>query len=171
MLTTNQMIHQSISMQRDVSFDLVYQVVRTSGRLLRASRRFFRPYGLSEAQFNVLNLLRLHPPGMIQRDLGDALLVDRSNVTGLVDRLEKLGWVRREATEGDRRAFRVVMTEAGAELMARVLPAYEAEVRRLVADLGAKRASRLLEELKHLDACIEVASLRLEQVEEKGGES
>jgi hypothetical protein len=44
-------------MQRKVAFDLIYQTVRTANTILRESRRLFRTFGLSEAQFNVLNVL------------------------------------------------------------------------------------------------------------------
>jgi DNA-binding MarR family transcriptional regulator len=49
-------------------------------------------------------------------DLAQALFCDNSNVTGIVDRLEERGLVRREAAEGDRRVKLLVLTEEGERL-------------------------------------------------------
>jgi len=46
-------------------------------------------------------------------ELADALFCDNSNVTGIVDRLEEHGLVRREAAEGDRRVKLIVLTKKG----------------------------------------------------------
>src|SRR5919197_5156363 len=46
-------------------------------------------------------------------ELAQALFCDNSNVTGIVDRLEERGLVRREAAEGDRRVKLLVLTEEG----------------------------------------------------------
>jgi DNA-binding MarR family transcriptional regulator len=46
-------------------------------------------------------------------DLAHALFCDNSNVTGIVDRLEERGLVRRDAAEGDRRVKLLVLTEEG----------------------------------------------------------
>jgi DNA-binding MarR family transcriptional regulator len=46
-------------------------------------------------------------------ELAQALFCDNSNVTGIVDRLEERGLVRREAAEGDRRVKLLVLTKDG----------------------------------------------------------
>lgn len=115
------------------AIDLVVQTVRTSNALLRASRRLFRPFGLSEAQFNVLHILQAAPSDPTQRELSDILLVDRSNVTGLLDRMAQAGWVRRMPVPGDRRAYRVELTPAGRALWTAAYPVYE-QAARIVAD-------------------------------------
>ncbi len=89
-----------------------------TGELLRKeSTRLFSPLGITAAQFNVLILLYVQTEDgvMSQSDLGRLLIVNRSNVTGLVDRLEKLGLVRRINDNGDRRVNRVALTETGRE--------------------------------------------------------
>ena len=46
-------------------------------------------------------------------ELAQALFCDNSNVTGIVDRLEERGLVRREPAEGDRRVKLLVLTKEG----------------------------------------------------------
>jgi DNA-binding MarR family transcriptional regulator len=66
---------------------------------------------LTATQGNVL--LRLGAKPMIMRQLADALVCDPSTVTGVVDRLQDRGLVRRERQAGDRRAWVLALTEAG----------------------------------------------------------
>src|SRR6476619_5278500 len=58
-------------------------------------------FDLAPQQMIALRILGAGPRKM--SDLAHALFCDNSNVTGIVDRLEERGLVRREAAEGDRR--------------------------------------------------------------------
>jgi DNA-binding MarR family transcriptional regulator len=66
--------------------------------------------GLAPQQAGALKAL-VEPVPM--GDLAEALHCDSSNVTGIVDRLEERGLVRREAAEGDRRVRMLVLTPRG----------------------------------------------------------
>jgi DNA-binding MarR family transcriptional regulator len=69
-------------------------------------------FGMSAVQAKVL--LVLQPAGaMTMRTLAGQLQYDASNLTGVVDRLEQLGAVRRESPAHDRRAKAVVLTAEG----------------------------------------------------------
>lgn len=149
-------------MQNDLAFDLIHQTVRTANTLLRESRRLFRPHGLTEAQFNVLSALAADGVGLSQRELSDILVVDRSNVTGLLDRMESLGWVRRDAVPGDRRVYRVRLTSRGRRLWESVFPAYERAVFEAVRPIGSKAARAGVETLQRLEKEAEVIGRSLE---------
>lgn len=66
---------------------------------------------LTASQAKTLSVLRRGPLAM--RALAGTLACDASNMTGLVDRLEKRGLVRREPSPGDRRVKNVVLTSEG----------------------------------------------------------
>ncbi len=89
----------------------------TSQLLRKASRNLFRNELSSESQFNVLVLLKDSPEPLTQKSLSEMLLVDKSNITGLVDRLEKLGLLWRERLEHDRRTHHIHLTDAGRKLI------------------------------------------------------
>ena len=77
-------------------------------------RRFLTTGGefdLAPQQMIALRMLGAGPRKM--SELAKALFCDNSNVTGIVDRLEERGLVRREAAEGDRRVKLLVLTEEG----------------------------------------------------------
>ena len=139
-------------MKTDYGFELTKSVMATADAFMRESARLFRPFGLTGAQYNVLNILSDVPEGLSQRQLGDLLVVDRSNVTGLLDRLEKAGWVQRKDHPEDRRVYRVSLTPAGRALWDKVHPLYLQVANQLTAGLTAKKMDHCLEVLRHLEA-------------------
>jgi len=68
-------------------------------------------FDLAPQQMIALRMLGAGPRKM--SELAQALFCDNSNVTGIVDRLEERGLVRREAAEGDRRVKLLVLTKEG----------------------------------------------------------
>jgi DNA-binding MarR family transcriptional regulator len=124
------------------------QLLRTADTLWDASRAFFSRWDLGPSQFNVLNLLDSAPAGLSQTELSRQLIMHRSNVTGLVDRLVRRGLVERLDVAGDRRAYRVVLTPAGADLIREILPRYYDQAERVWGNLSARRVSELSGDLQ-----------------------
>lgn len=115
-------------MKTDPGYALINQVLATSSVMVKESHRIFRPHGLTDAQFNVLNVLGPNPAGLSQRELSDVLIVDRSNITNMLDRMEHNGWVKRSDHPADRRVYIVTLTPEGRRLWQKVRPEYLAAV-------------------------------------------
>jgi len=126
------------------------ELLRAADTVWDASRIFFERWDLSPSQFNVLNLLHLNPDGLSQTDLSRQLIMHRSNLTGLVDRLEKRGLVARREVAADRRAYSVVLTPAGTRLLREILPRYYEEATRVWDRLPARRATELIADLQQV---------------------
>ncbi len=92
---------------------LVLQVLATAQALRKTGERLFRAHGLTLAQFNVLNLLADQPAGMRASQLARALIVDASNVTGLLKRMQAEGLLRDCENTADRRQHVVALTTTG----------------------------------------------------------
>ncbi|MGB0855189.1 MAG: MarR family winged helix-turn-helix transcriptional regulator [Pikeienuella sp.] len=75
-----------------------------------------RPYGLTHAQAYVLNQLFLED-GLTQTEIATRMKVGRVTVSGLLDRLEARGWVRRSEDARDRRAKTVWLSESANGLL------------------------------------------------------
>ncbi|MFE9425961.1 MarR family winged helix-turn-helix transcriptional regulator [Kitasatospora sp. NPDC006697] len=73
--------------------------------------------GLTLMQGKTLSLLREPKP---MRTLAELLACDASNVTGIIDRLQARGLVRREVDPADRRIKNVLLTEEGEETVRRI---------------------------------------------------
>lgn len=125
--------------------EAVMNVVLTGNLLSKEGDRLLRPFGLTDSQFNIMMLLKYQSEsGRInQTRLGNMLLVNRSNVTGLVDRMEQAGWVARTPEAGDRRVKLVQLTPAGRKLLDRAEKAYFERIEEIMRPLGAPEVRQL----------------------------
>lgn len=143
-------------MQTATGYDLIIQVLGTANVMVKESHRLFRPHGLTEAQFNVLNVLTSKPEGVSQRELSDVLVVDRSNITGLLDRMEQAGWVERSDHPHDRRVYLVSLTATGRKLWRKVHPEYARAVDQVTAAVPEREMKHTLETLRRIEAATRV---------------
>ncbi len=150
------------------SYRALIQLIRTAETLWNASRALFARWDLSPSQFNVLNLLHEVPGGLSQTELSRALLMHRSNLTGLVDRLEERGLVRRQDRPGDRRAYRVRLTPEARKVMAEILPHYYGAAGEVWAGIPAGRAALMEKDLERLCENARRMSARLDDGEPPG---
>lgn len=111
-----------MSLQRELkkkrSFDsleqeVILNVLRTNDQYLIRFSRLFRPYGLTPSQYNVLRILRGEGAPLPILEIADRTITVVPGITGLIDRLEKEGFVARERCPKDRRVIYVVLTEKG----------------------------------------------------------
>jgi MarR family transcriptional regulator, lower aerobic nicotinate degradation pathway regulator len=117
----------------DALAQLTFAVQAALGRIAAA-------HDLSIAAIRLLGILRDRRPAI--NDLARLLQLDKSSVTGLVDRAEDRGLVRRIPSTLDRRSVQVTITAAGQELIDQGTAAFEAEITALVADLSPSQRSR-----------------------------
>lgn len=76
---------------------------------------------ITSVQFAALTVLH-EKPGIDQATLSQEIAYDRATIGGVVDRLERKGWVLRKVNQDDRRARQVTLTEEGTEMLAVVAP-------------------------------------------------
>lgn len=104
-------------------------------RLLDGLDADLRDRGLDGADYEVLVRLSEAPDRRLRMsDLAAQAWVSKSRLTYRVDRLEKLGIVRRERCESDRRGAFAVLTPKGMKLLERVAPQHVEGVRQLLVD-------------------------------------
>ena len=78
-------------------------------------------YDLTPVQFAAMDAIRAQP-GVDQAGVAAAIAYDRATIGGVIDRLVQKGWVQRRVSTRDRRARELALTDAGARLMAEVVP-------------------------------------------------
>jgi MarR family 2-MHQ and catechol resistance regulon transcriptional repressor len=82
-------------------------------------------FGLAGAEFEVCLRLARSPEGLLRMtDLAAQTTLTSSGITRVVDRLVERGLVTRQSCATDRRTTYAVITEAGRDLLARVLPGH-----------------------------------------------
>lgn len=114
----------------DAFVKLARSLASVQGRLLPPLQKEF---GLTESQLGVLEAL-FHLGPLSQGELCRKILRSGSNVTTVVDNLERSRLVRRERDTTDRRVQIVSLTDRGRALIARAFPAH---VRRLTGVMSA----------------------------------
>jgi MarR family transcriptional regulator, 2-MHQ and catechol-resistance regulon repressor len=83
--------------------------------------KHIRSVGLTVPQFDVIVTLG-NTDGMLMNELAERTLVTKGTLTGIIDRLEQKGYVRREIPPNNRRCFRIVLTTTGEALFEQVFP-------------------------------------------------
>jgi len=109
-----------------------------------------KAYNLSQAKYNIL--YELHRAG---GRLPFSVLVERigcvrSNITGLVDRLQEDNLVRRVDHPEDRRMLFAELTEEGCTLITQAMPCYNAAIEQAFSGLDADQQTQLTDLLHRL---------------------
>ena len=102
--------------------DLVDALAQLSFVILNTLTEIAGEYELSIVQIRLLGVLRDREPTM--NTLGRHLGLDKSSISGLVDRAQRRGLVIRTPSETDGRSFRVSITESGRQIAEKVSTAY-----------------------------------------------
>ena len=92
-------------------------ILRTNDQLQNRLGRFFRGYGLTSSQYNVLRILRAEGKPMPSLDIAERMIQVAPAITGLIDRLEKQGMVERRRCDNDRRVVYVEITAKAKTLL------------------------------------------------------
>ena len=119
-------------------------LVRTADLLSREVAAVLKRHQLSEAQYNVLRILRgASQAGVTCREIGERMIHRDPDVTRLLDRLVEQGLATRQRDERDRRVVVTRITDEARELLRRVDPHLDGVVRRTLGPLGEPRLRRL----------------------------
>jgi DNA-binding MarR family transcriptional regulator len=108
-------------------YSLGYRIKLLSMLLGRTFQERLEPYGLTTFHWVVLCCL-WEEDGLATSTIGERLQQVGGTLTGVLDRMEERGVVRRERDCRDRRIWRIWLTEAGKELET-VLPPIAMEIR------------------------------------------
>ena len=135
----------------------VLHILATAQALEKAGQRLFRPYGLTVAQFNVLNLLSDQPDGMRASDLARALVVDASNVTGLMKRMKAEGYLRERENPTDRRQHVVTLTPKGKRVWETANQEYCSSLAAVVSTLSPAECKTMARVLQRIAAAVSPA--------------
>ncbi|RKY57950.1 MAG: hypothetical protein DRP95_06455 [Candidatus Latescibacterota bacterium] len=132
--------------------------MRQAQRAIRARfHKLITPYNLTVAQFKVLQHLHWHDKegGLGICELSEHIGLANSTTSGIVDRLERDGWVVREQSELDHRKVRVRLREKGRELFKRIPEEVEEFWRTTIGRLSAKDQVELVNSLRKLREVME----------------
>jgi len=129
----------------EVASKTIIEIKRTHEMLEEVFDSYFHEYGISDSKFNVLVILYKNPEkSMMLSEIGERMLVTKANITGLIDRLERQGLVRRIRDDMDRRKIRAVMTEKGRNFTAEIIERYKEWTAKIMATLDDREKNQLI---------------------------
>ncbi len=165
------------------SHEALLSIYYTASMMKKRADDFFGKFGLTDVQFNLLNLLyyesgstsstssgqassprggKAHSTssgqegGLSQAQISDMMLVNRANITSLVDRMEKAELVTRTAHAKDRRYNIIKLTSKGKNLYTKVEPHYLEQVKKAMSPLAAAELQKLTTILEKVRRTIRV---------------
>lgn len=104
----------------DMAGHLIRRLHQQSTQLF-AQRTQEAGYDLTPVQYAALEAIYEHP-GTDQARVAELIAYDRATIGGVIDRLEKKGWVLRVISERDRRARELSLTVQGNQIRAALQP-------------------------------------------------
>ena len=137
------------------SHEALLNVYYAASQARKRSAEFFHAYGVTDVQFNLIMLLRHQcdvDGGLCQVELSRMMLVNKANITAIIDRMEKAGLVTRSAVSGDRRTKSVHLTERGGKLLHDIEGDYQEEIRGIMDVLGTDEIKLLVGMLEKVRA-------------------
>lgn len=150
MVSKKEVIKKGMTINREA----LVSIMKTSNLLVKAAGKFFSNFVITDAQFNILMILKQEPKGINQQELSEKLLVTKSNVVGLIDRMEKSGLVERKKHSTDRRCHTVMLSKLGLEMLAKVEDSYHSEVDRIMSVLDVESKKNLILITKKLETVL-----------------
>ena len=127
------------------------RLARCRNLMMKEMRRSVERWNLTLPQFDVLaELARAPEQGFTFVELSRLLLVTSGNLTGIIDRLEAEGLVRRETEATDRRMVRMTLTPLGRKRTAEMLPQHGDDVAEMLSPVPRERLALLNELLGEL---------------------
>ena len=123
----------------------IYSLICLYSLVERSIVNYLRPYNLSGSQFNALMIIKHigKDKGISQIEIGEKLIVSASNMTRLLDKLNKEKLVERLPQEHDRRVNLIKITNKGSKLLDEIWPGYEAILKELGKSLETKELEQL----------------------------
>lgn len=133
------------------------RIWRIANRVAPGIEATFKAFGLERGEFDVISTLRRSgaPYRLTPTELYTMLMISSGGLTHRLDRLEKAGLIRREASQADGRSRVVALTEKGVETAEAAFRADMAQEAETLARLGPDDREALAELLRKLALAVE----------------
>ncbi|MBW4581046.1 MAG: MarR family transcriptional regulator [Tildeniella nuda ZEHNDER 1965/U140] len=128
---------------------VVRELARTFQAFTAYDDEHIRQLGLTAPQFDVISTLG-NTDGMTMGQLAEKTLVTKGTLTGIIDRLERKGLVRREVPPENRRCFMIVLTDEGDRVFEAVFPAHIAHLKERFGKLNEQELEDIRRSLQTL---------------------
>jgi len=122
------------------------RLITNSNIIEKKVRNLFRSeFGVTLPRFDLMSALSREPSGLTMGELSKKLLVSNGNVTGIVERLQKEGLVKRWVLPTDRRIYSVGLTTKGRTDFKKMADRHKEWVSEILEGLGEEELGPMIE--------------------------
>jgi DNA-binding MarR family transcriptional regulator len=129
-------------------------LVFTADLIVKRIAGLLRPFDLSPAGGLVLSILAESDSPLSPNKIAEDLIISRATVTGLLDSLERHGYVRRTPHGSDRRMLLIELTDTGRKVARDFRPIVHQNEKAWLAALSEKEQRQLIDLLHRIQATL-----------------
>lgn len=106
-------------------------------------------FDVTPAQYGVMYCLWVKKKNS-PKEIAEELRLENSTISGVLERMEKKGLIKRKVSKEDRRFVEIILTDKGNDLEEPILETVEEVNRIVLKDMGQQEQEALKESLRHL---------------------
>ncbi|RCT54299.1 MarR family winged helix-turn-helix transcriptional regulator [Winogradskyella sp. KYW1333] len=123
-------------------------IIYTANWITSCQNEFFKEFGISPQQYNILRILRGAGEPLKVQTIKDRMLERSPNATRLMDKLCAKNYIERLPSEHDRRVVKIVITKEGKELLESIPKNLNKDLLKNIDEDEAKQLSDLLDKMR-----------------------
>lgn len=123
-------------------------VIYTANWITSYQNEFFKSYGISPQQYNILRILRGADEPLNVQTIKDRMLERSPNATRLMDKLCAKKFIERCPSEHDRRVVKIAITKAGKDFLESIPNNFNRELLKNLSEEEADQLSNLLDKMR-----------------------
>jgi DNA-binding MarR family transcriptional regulator len=124
-------------------------IIKTADVLQQTAAQVMRGFQITETQYNVLRILRgAGSEGLKCNEIAERMVTRDPDITRLLDRLERQGWIERNRSKTDRRVVTSRISESGLAVLSELDDPLRLKLEGMLGRLGPERLRLLIELLE-----------------------
>lgn len=123
-------------------------IIYTANWISSIQNEFFKPFGISPQQFNILRILRGAGESISVQSIKDRMLERAPNATRLMDKLCAKELINRVPCPGDRRVVHIEITKKGLQLLNEIDATFKDDLLHNLSCEEASQLSNLLDKIR-----------------------
>ena len=123
-------------------------ILYTANWISSYQNEFFKPYGISPQQYNILRILKGAGEPINVQLVKDRMIERSPNATRLMDKLCAKNYIERLACDHDRRVVKITITKEGNALLDAIPVNLNKELLKNLSEEEAEQLSNLLDKMR-----------------------
>ena len=117
-------------------------IMYTHGWVIERMRLFFKNYGITIKQYNILRILKGADEPLSTSQIRLRMLDKMSDTTRLIDRMVTKGWVKKSVSKTDRRLVDIMISDEGLDLLDEI-KGIESQAEEIFGNLSIEEVQKL----------------------------